>query len=287
MDSSSVILEEFLGDNPQSSTADRLRFRQAENTFQSGDYPTAIREFRQYLRVTNSDQLAPQAYANLGESYKQLGDENRAIQAYKQILTDFPQSNQAPSALTSLGLLYFEKADYEESHEYYARLLNISNRFQQEAYIGMGNARLGQANYDEARDQFAAALQINPTNANAQLGLAKVALGQSKLTEARDLLLPIADRNTTELGAESQYLIGIISKNEGNSTLALEEFAKVKVLFEAFDEWVSASLLESAQIHLSLSNTGEASGMLNEIIERYPDTPVSPAARALIEQLNL
>lgn len=287
MDSSSVILEEFLGDNPQSSTADRLRFRQAENTFQSGDYPTAIREFRQYLRVTNSDQLAPQAYANLGESYKQLGDENRAIQAYKQILTDFPQSNQAPSALTSLGLLYFEKADYEESHEYYARLLNISNRFQQEAYIGMGNARLGQANYDEARDQFAAALQINPTNANAQLGLAKVALGQSKLTEARDLLLPIADRNTTELGAESQYLIGIISKNEGNSTLALEEFAKVKVLFEAFDEWVSASLLESAQIHLSLSNTGEASGMLNEIIERYPDTPVSPAARTLIEQLNL
>lgn len=59
------------------------------------------------------------------------------------------------------------------------------------------------------------------------------------------------------------------------------------MLFEAFDEWVSAALLEAAQIHLSLGNTGEASGMLNEIIERYPDTPAGPAARTLIEQQNL
>jgi len=45
--------------------------------------------------------------------------------------------------------------------------------------------------------------------------------------------------------------------------------------------------LEAAQIHLNLGNTGEASGMLNEIIERYPDTPAGPAARTLIEQQNL
>ena len=287
MDSSSVILEEFLSDNPQSNTADRLRFRQAENTFQSGDYPTAIREFRQYLRVTNSDQLIPQVYANLGESYKQIGDENRAIEAYELILSDFPQSNQAPGALTSLGLLYFEKAEYEASNGYFNRLLTISNRFQQEAYVGMGNAKLGQSNFVEAKDQFEAALQINPNNANAQLGLAKVTFGQSNYTEARDLLFVIADRNTTELGAESQYLLGVIRKMEGNSTLALEEFAKVTVLFEAFDEWVSAALYDAAIIHLNLGNTGEAFSMLNEIIERYPDSPVGQAALTLIEQQNL
>ncbi|MDZ7690509.1 MAG: tetratricopeptide repeat protein [Balneolaceae bacterium] len=37
-DSSSAILEDFLDDHPQSSTADRLRYRQAENRYQSGDY---------------------------------------------------------------------------------------------------------------------------------------------------------------------------------------------------------------------------------------------------------
>ena len=39
--------------------------------------------------MTNSDQLVPQVYANLGESYKQIGEENRAIEAYELILSDF------------------------------------------------------------------------------------------------------------------------------------------------------------------------------------------------------
>ncbi|GAB5409816.1 MAG: hypothetical protein BalsKO_21810 [Balneolaceae bacterium] len=93
-DSSSVILEDFLGDNPQSSTADRLRYRQAETVFQTGDYEGAIREFRQYLRVTNSDGLAPEAYSNLGESYRQLGQIDRAISSYQTIVDDYSGDSQ-------------------------------------------------------------------------------------------------------------------------------------------------------------------------------------------------
>ena len=80
-------------------------------------------------------------------------------------------------------------------------------------------------------------------------------------------------------------MLGVIRKWKEH-TLALEEFAKVKVLFEAFDEWVSAALYDAAQIHLNLGNTGSFS-MLNEIIERYPDSPVGQAALTLIEQQNL
>ncbi len=285
-DSSSVILENFLGDNPQSSTADRLRYRQAENTFQSGDYAGAIREFRQYLRVTNSEALAPQAYVNLGESYKQLGDLNRAKEAYLQILNEFPSSNQVPNALTSLGILSYEEGAYETAHEYYQRLLRESSRFEQEAYVGMGNASLAQGKYEISRGEFERALQRNPNNASAQLGLAKVALGENLLEESRNLLFPIADRNTTELGAEAQFLLGKLTASENKFEQALEEYAKVKVLFEAFDIWVAESLFEAAQIHLQLGNTGEASGMLNEIVERYPDTITSNKAYSLIEQRN-
>ena len=285
-DSSSVILENFLGDNPQSSTADRLRYRQAENTFQSGNYAGAVREFRQYLRVTNSEALAPQAYVNLGESYKQLGEVNRAKEAYLQILNEYPNSNQLPNALTSLGIITYEEGAYETSHEYYQRLLRESTRFEQEAYVGMGNASLAQAQYEISRNEFERALQRNPNNASAQLGLAKVALEENKLEESRNLLFPIADRNTTELGAEAQYLLAKLAFTENNLEQALEEYAKVKVLFEAFDTWVAAALFEAAQIHLQLGNTGEAAGMLNEITDRYPGTPTATKAALLIEQRN-
>ncbi len=109
---------------------------------------------------------------------------------------------------------------------------------------------------------------------------------ENKLEESRNLLFPIADRNTTELGAEAQYLLAKLAFTENNLEQALEEYAKVKVLFEAFDTWVAAALFEAAQIHLQLGNTGEAAGMLNEITDRYPGTPTATKASSLIEQRN-
>ncbi|HET6527562.1 MAG TPA: tetratricopeptide repeat protein, partial [Balneolaceae bacterium] len=64
-DSSADVLEDYLADNPNTSMADRLRFRQADNLMQSGNYSRAIDEFQQYIRITNNRQLLPDAYFNL------------------------------------------------------------------------------------------------------------------------------------------------------------------------------------------------------------------------------
>jgi TolA-binding protein len=283
-DSSSVILEDFLADNPQSSTADRLRYRQAETVFQTGDYEGAVREFRQYLRVTNSDALAPEAYANLGESYRQLGQTERAITAYQTILEDFPNDDQVPSALTSLGLIFYEEEAFDQSHEYFSQLLRTATRFEQEAYIGMGNASLALNQLEKARNEYESALRSNPSNEAASVGLGKVALAEDSFEEAKLMLTPIADKNTTEIGAEAQFFLGKIAYEQENLEEAIAEFARVKVLFEAFDSWVSLAMYHSAESHIKLGNRGDALAILNEIIEFYPGTEAATLAQALIDR---
>ncbi|MFV1883266.1 MAG: tetratricopeptide repeat protein [Balneola sp.] len=285
-DSSSVILEDFLGDNPQSSTADQLRYRQAETVFQTGDYEGAIREFRQYLRVTNSDDLAPEAYSNLGESYRQLGQIDRAISSYQTIVDDYPNDSQVPSALTSLGLLYYEQGEYETSHGYFDQLLRTASRFAQEAYIGMGNASLAQGELETAREEYESALQVNSGNEAASVGLGKVARAEAEYVEARNILAPIAERNTTEIGAEAQFFLGRIQQDQNNFEEAIAEYAKVKVLFEAFDSWVSLAMYHSAESNILLGNRGDALAILNEIIENYPGTEAAQKAQALIDQTD-
>tara|TARA_R110000868_G_scaffold294140_1_gene554723 strand:+ start:87086 stop:90082 length:2997 start_codon:yes stop_codon:yes gene_type:complete len=285
-DSSSVILEDFLSDNPQSSTADRLRYRQAETIFQTGDYEGAIREFRQYLRVTNSDELAPEAYSNLGESYRQLGQIDRAINAYQTIVDDYVGDSQVPSALTSLGLLYFEQGEYETSHSYFDQLLRTANRFAQEAYIGMGNASLAQNNLEIAREEYESALTVNAGNEGASVGLGKVALAEGNYSEAQTILAPIADRNTTEIGAEAQLFLGKIQQDQKNYQAAISEYAKVKILFEAFDNWVSLAMYNSAECNILLGNRGNALAILNEIIETYPGTEAAKKSQELIDQTD-
>ena len=285
-DSSSVILEEFLSDNPTSSTADQLRYRQALNVFQSGDYENAVNEFRQYLRVTNSESLRPEAYNNLGEAYRQLGQNQKAVEAYQTIVDEFPNDDLASSALTSLGTLNYEMGNYALSHENYFQLLESASRYRQEAYVGMGNASLAQDKTDQAREEYQAALEVNANNDAAKVGLGKVALANENYEEAQNLLAPVAEKSTTEIGAEAQFYVGRILQEREEYNAAIEEYAKVKVLFEAFDTWVSESMYKTAECHIRLGNRGEAMTILNSIVNTYPGTEADQKAQRLLSQTD-
>ncbi|MEX0720636.1 MAG: tetratricopeptide repeat protein [Balneolaceae bacterium] len=283
-DSSSVILEEFLSDNPTSTTADRLRYRQALNVFQSGDYENAIKEFRQYLRITNSDELVPETYSNLGEAYKQTGQIDNAIEAYESIVEEFPNDDLFASALILLGTLHYEKGEYQRSHGRYAHLLEKAPRYRQEAHVGMGNASLAQNQLERAKEEYESALAVNQNSEAAKAGLGKVALAEGRFDRAVELLAPIADRSTTEVGAEAQYYLGEIDQKQGNLNAAIEEYSKVKVLFAAFDFWVSKAMYNTAECHIRLGNRGEAMTVLNSIVDTYPGTEVAKQAQDLLNK---
>ncbi len=283
VDSSSAILEDFLSNNPSSRTADRLRYRQAETVYQTGDYEAAIKEFRQYLRITNSDNLTPDAYSNLGDSYRQTGQTDRAINAYQTIVDEFPNDDQAPSALITLGNLYYEKGDFQVSHTYFELLLEKGSRFKQEAYVGMGTASLAGGNTSQAKNEFEEALKVNANNPAANVGLGKVAVTENRYEDAKTLLTPVAEQSTTVSGAEAQYLLGKIEQDQGNYEVAIETYSKVRVLFEAFEVWVSRALYHTAECHIHLGNRGEAITVLNGIIETYPDTEGAKQAQELLD----
>ena len=283
VDSSSAVLEDFLSNNPSSGTADRLRYRQAETVYQTGDYEGAIKEFRQYLRITNSDNLTPEAYSNLGDSYRQTGQIDKAINAYQTIVDEFPNDDQTPSALIILGNLYSEKGEFQASHDYFELLLEKGSRFKQEAYVGMGSASLAAGRTGEAKSEFEEALKVNSGNPAANVGLGKVAVAESRYDDARSFLAPIADKSTTISGAEAQFYLGKIEQDQDNYELAIENYSKVRVLFEAFEVWVSRALYNSAECHIRLGNRGEAISILNGIIERYPDTEGAVQAQSLLD----
>lgn len=283
-DSSSVILEDFLSDNPTSSTADQLRYRQALNVFQTGNYERAIKEFRQYLRVTNSEKLMPEAYSNLGEAYRQLGQTDKAIDAYQTIVNEFPKNDLASSALTSLGTLNYARGEYQQSHANFEHLQETAPRYRQEAYVGMGNASLAQQKTDQAKEEYEAALTANAGNEAAKVGLGKVALAKNNYERAQEILAPVAEKSTTEIGAEAQFYLADILRRQGKFNAAIEEYAKVKVLFEAFDEWVSEAMYNSAVCHIRLGNKGEAITILNSIVNTYPGTGAEIKAQSLLNK---
>ncbi len=283
-DSSTDRLEEFLADNPTSTTADRLRFRQAENVFQSGNYEAAVEEFRQYLRITNNREMMPEAYYNMADAYTRLGRKEEAAEAYETLINEFPSSERAASALVELGRIKQEMGDYDSSLRHFSQLIETDDRFEQEAHLGMGNAELSRGATDRAREHFNDALEVNPDNHAAQVGLGKVLLRENQYEQAREYFTTVAQNSTTESGAEAQYLIGESYQSQGDRERALEAYGRVGVLFQAYVEWVAQSQYKTAEIYIREGRRGEAISLLNSISETHPDPPAARRASRLLQQ---
>lgn len=282
-DTSTNTLEDFLDDNPTSTTADRLRFRQAENVFQSGDYDGAVSEFRQYLRITNNRELMPEAYFNMGDAYMRTNRNTEAAETFETLINDFPNSERAAAALAQLARIQFELGNYEESKRRYSELAEKDSRYQQEALLGTGNANLELGERAEARQNFENVLTINPDSDAARVGLGKVLLRDGRIDEARRFFNLVAGNNTTEIGAEAQFLVGETYLAEENNEDAMEAFTRLNTLFEAYGNWVSQAQLKIAEIYIREGQRGEAITILNAIIERYPDSPEAVRAERLLE----
>lgn len=282
-DSSSDVLEEFLAENPQASTADRLRFRQAENLMQSGDYNGAIKEFEQYIRITNNEQLLPDAHFNLADAYEQTNRINEAVEHYQTVVEDYPSSERAAASYVALGRIAYERGNHKQSYSYYEKLYNSSNRQQLPALIGMGNALLEMNEFDRAEEQYEKALERNRNHDPARVGLAKVALAKKNYSEAEDLLNLIAESNTTEVGAEAQYLLGRSKHEQQEYEEAIKAYSNVNILYSAFENWVAKALLGRARCYIQTGNRGDAINTLNTIVEQYPDTPEAREAQKLLD----
>lgn len=282
-DSSTAVLESFLEDNPQTSTADRLRYRQAETLMQSGDYQGAISELRQYIRITNNQQLLPEAHFSLANAYEQTDQVDRALETYQRVVDEYPNAEKAAPALAALGRINSEEGRYQQSFDYFEQLEDKGTQYRLEAHIGMGDAQLAMGNPDQAKQQYETALNINSSYDAARVGLGKVALDNGNYQEAKDHLSLVAESNTTEIGAEAQYLLGVLEQEQQQYEQALEAYSNVEVLYKAYDTWVAKAMLRSAESYIQMGNRGQARNTLNAIVENYPGTPEAERAQRLLD----
>jgi TolA-binding protein len=250
---------------------------------QSGDYVDAIEELRQFIRVTNNQQLLPDEYFSLANAYEQTGQMDQAVETYRRVANQYPGSERAAPALAAIGRIAYARGNYQASFNAFKEMLEKGAGLTLEARIGMGNASLAMDNLQEARNHFEAVLAQDGNYAPASVGLGKIALKNQNYSRAENLISQVARSNTTEVGAEAQYLLGVVKQRQQQFDQALSAYSNVSVLYEAYDEWVAKALLNSAECHIQLGNTGEARSVLSSLVEKYPDRPEAREAQKMLQ----
>lgn len=107
----------LLGTAAQSQTANPdVIFQRAIAEQQQGDYPSAIRDYRDYL-VQRPNTV--EAEVNLGAALAHTGHFDEAIKLYRAALPSLTYKNPV---LLNLGLAYFKKGDFANANEQFAAL---------------------------------------------------------------------------------------------------------------------------------------------------------------------
>ncbi|MEX0927847.1 MAG: tetratricopeptide repeat protein [Balneolales bacterium] len=281
-DSSAEIMEDFLNSHPQSGTADRLRYRLAENHLQAGNYEAAVSSLRNYIRITNSDRLVAEAHYHIGMAFERLDDPDSAIREYQLIVSEHSGSDRADEALLNLAMLYYDKEEFGLSISAYEALISKSSALAMEARVGAGKAYLASGETDKAQEKFSEGINEVAGHEDSRLGLGKVAIAKRNYNEAEQIFSDIANSSSARAGAEAQYHLGLVYQNRSDYDNALRAYSNVRVLFEGYDEWVSRSLLRSAECHRSLGADSEAENALRQLIEGYPDSGLASEAASIL-----
>ncbi len=271
-DTSLDILEEFLDRHPQTGTADQLRFRQAENLLQAGDYQDAVGAFRHYIRVTTNESMIPEAWYHIAEANEQMGQRDQAIAAYREITEGYPQSDRMDPALLHIGRIELGRGREQNAINALETLVGRQGRLQVEALASLGDAHLAAGNLNRAEDAYNQALQGRPEHEQSVIGKGRVALQRGQLMDARQYFQRVADASSLESGARAQYYLGNVEQARRNHEAAIEAYARVSTLFSAFDEWVARSMLATAESYRQMGQTGRANQTLRDVVERFPET---------------
>jgi TolA-binding protein len=284
VDTSSVI-QNFVKNNPHNKrAADRLRFNQAEGLVQSGDYLQAITKLRTYTQKSQNPNLLPDAYFLLATAYKKTNRTYDAANTYKTIVQKYENSDESSKALAALGQLLYRQKKYQQSLQYYKELANKGGKHRAEGYVGMGNALIGMEKTKKAKEQYQSALSASTNNDAAKVGLAKVAIQNEDYEQADQSLGPVAKNNTTETGAEAQYLLGITQQKRGHYKQAVQAYETLQSLYQSYNHWMALSMLKSGQCYYKLGKKGQAQKTLKKLIKDYPHSLQTQQALRLLKQ---
>ncbi|MEX1213228.1 MAG: tetratricopeptide repeat protein [Balneolaceae bacterium] len=281
-DTSMEQLEAFLQENPASGTADQLRYRQAMNRYQSGDYEASVQEFEQYIRITNRDELLPDAWYNLADSQRRIGETASAMESLETLANDYPESQRSALALTELGEMARQRGELDRAEGYYQELEQKGGNFQLPARVGLAEVSLMRGNLQDAGERFEAILEQDGEHAAARVGLARIAFERGDAVSARELAQGVADENSMEEGAEALYLVGRTWQLQERWSEAREAYSQVEVLFEPYTHWMTMAKYRTAEILLRENRRGDAIVLLEELVEEYSGTEASRLAERLL-----
>ncbi len=195
------------------------------NSYHASNPKTNARRFagkRPENRPDEKQQAVEQAIEE-GNRARDKNDYEQALAHYQKVANEL--NPKEARAFYGMGNLYSDLYCSDSAIEAYGKALELKQDYP-EARISLGYAYVGKERYDEAEEQFQAALKFKPVDAN--LGLGYVYAKKGKYQEAIDRINNIINDKSVEDKdrATAYFVLGAIYEQQNKWQDAIAQYEK-------------------------------------------------------------
>lgn len=289
-DNAVSFIDQFINENPSSKFNDQIFIKKGDIYYSSENYEDAIESYRQFILRFPSSKLVPTAYYWIGKSAAILKRDSEAIENFNHVIDRAIKSEIGISSSIELANLYNSKKQFTNAVSILDKTITAqptSNRIPELLFM-KSKTLISDNNVNDAYttlEQIITYYEGTVFAAKSKLELAKLESSRKNYENALMLLQEIAEKRLDDIGAEAQYVIGLIYFDQNKYDEAITAFVRVRSVYSAYDEWFTQSLLKLGDCYLKLKDKKQARDMYRAVLNRHNTGVFAKEAKRKLNQL--
>ena len=282
------VIDDFLKENPDAGVAETLALKKGDLLYSQQQYDGAAKEYRVFAEKYPGSPFVASAFYWIGKCYLAQNRILDGAQAFERAASVNNGSAKIISqSLLELGEAYLNLKSYEKALGAFTRL---EREFPQsevtpDAMYLKGKALEHTGTTAEAHQQFNALAGRFPKTTAAdrgRLALARIYMSETNFADAVQFAQHVATTRTDELGAEGQYILGLIESTQKNWQAAITAYLRLRYIFPTQEEWLAKAYLGLGEAYEQTNESRRAREAYQTVLkfERQRDA-VAEAQRRL------
>ena len=291
--------------SPKSSHAAEAWLEIAESQWTLGRFDEAAKAYRSSIAAAalngaKASPLLEQARHKLAWTHVMKKNHTEAASAFAEQLAQYPAGPLAADAQAMLGESLFCLGKFPEASAAFASAIKAPEKLSSDELRGVTFVRASecasqQKKWTESLSMADQLIAVAPKSAYAPqaryaAAWARQNLGQ--LDQALNGYRELADAARSELAARARLMEGEVLFEQGKHKDAIKAFFKAAYGFgekqapPSYHAWQAQATFEAARCFEVLAKPDQARKLYAELVDRYPDSPQTSAARKRLEALG-
>jgi len=284
-------IDQFVSSNPSLSFSDQIFFKKGEIFYSARNYEAAKTSYQEFIASYPNSKLVAEAYYWIGKSAQNLSQNEEAIFNFNKVFESYPGSESAAAAVIEIGNIYNAMFNYDAAINIYdaaLEKLSQSSRIAEITYM-KGTTLINKKDYAAAYNVFDEVIQyfgktIFADKSKFELGL--IELARENYINADLYFKTLAETHSDELGAEAQYYYGYSLFEQEKTDEAIAALERVRVVFSAYDEWLTKSYLKLGDCYTKLDQIDKAKEMYRVVIGKHRGNVYGQEAQNKLRELQ-